>query len=47
MLIHLSTVHIGELDCQAHHNFCSSLGINQYPTIRLYPQGSGAETRFK
>ncbi|KAG8198254.1 hypothetical protein JTE90_021511 [Oedothorax gibbosus] len=41
MLTNQPLVHIGEVDCQKYHSLCTSVGVNSYPTIRLYPTGEG------
>ncbi|KAF5269547.1 hypothetical protein FQR65_LT17954 [Abscondita terminalis] len=31
-----STVKSGKVNCQDEHSFCHELGVNSYPTVRLY-----------
>jgi len=37
---------LGQVDCQAHQYFCSMEGVNSYPTLRLYPEGSKGKSNF-
>lgn len=46
MLSRVPSVHIGQVDCQAHSGLCHGLGIDGYPTIRLYPRGAVGISRF-
>lgn len=39
---------LGDVDCQAHADFCSNQHVNSYPQIRLYPHNSqGASSYVK
>ncbi|GFX08214.1 dnaJ homolog subfamily C member 10 [Trichonephila clavipes] len=46
MLTHVPSVRIGQVDCQAYSGLCHDLGIDGYPTIRLYPRGVTGISRF-
>ncbi|GFR29666.1 dnaJ homolog subfamily C member 10 [Trichonephila clavata] len=46
MLARVPSVRIGQVDCQAHSGLCHDLGIDSYPTIRLYPRGVTGISRF-
>ncbi|VDK65151.1 unnamed protein product [Onchocerca ochengi] len=35
-------IHFGMVDCDQHRHLCINLGIQSYPTIRLYSSGSNA-----
>ncbi|GIY48685.1 dnaJ homolog subfamily C member 10 [Caerostris extrusa] len=41
-----SSIHIGEVDCQAYYALCHAVGITSYPTIRLYPKGDKGLERY-
>ncbi|XP_054721124.1 dnaJ homolog subfamily C member 10-like [Uloborus diversus] len=41
-----TSIHVADIDCQAHRTFCVSVGVNSYPTIRFYPVGRGSENKF-
>lgn len=32
-------LHVGQVDCAAHRDFCAKQGVRSYPTLRAYPRG--------
>lgn len=46
MLVHLPSVHVGEVDCEAYQSFCRSLDVKSYPTIRLFPSDYMSTKQF-
>jgi DnaJ homolog subfamily C member 10 len=43
MLSVLNNVHVGSVDCVTQELLCSQHHVGSYPTIRLYPVGTGAQ----
>lgn len=40
-------VHVGKVDCAQEADLCSKLGVQGYPTIRMYPLGSVGHARYQ
>lgn len=40
-------VHVGKVDCTEEEDLCFKVGIQNYPTIRMYPLGSVGHTRYQ
>jgi hypothetical protein len=46
MLKDFDGVKIGQVDCQAHGDVCSSENVHSYPSIRLYNKNPEGMTQF-
>ena len=40
-------IHVGKVDCTEESDLCFKLGVQSYPTIRMYPLGSVGHTRYQ
>jgi len=40
-------VRVAKVDCTVEQNLCYQMGINGYPTIRMYPLGSKGSSRYQ
>jgi len=40
-------VHVGKVDCVEEDDLCFKLGVQSYPSIRMYPLGSVGHTRYQ